>query len=104
MSVGAMTIISYQDHRQHLADELHLLDMRIRDLFETSPRRSHLDGLIITDQPVDDLLSRPGPLNDNDEPDVEAQEFDRRITASVRAAATAGVFLPLPELAVRFGL
>jgi len=104
MSVGAPTIISYQDHRQHLADELRLLDMRIRALFETSQSRSHLDGLIITEQQVDDLLSRPGPLDDCDKPDVDAQEFDERITTSVQLTANAGVFLPLPELAVRFGM
>lgn len=104
MSLDFAAICHYTNGRQYLADEFRLLDLRFRALLQNAKTRSRLDGLVITEAHIDGLLDRPSTLDHRDEADVEALACDGRIVAAARAAARAGIFLPLPELAVRFGL
>lgn len=104
MSVDYAALCHYPNGRQYLVDEFRLLDLRFSKILQNAKTRSRLDGLVITEAHINGLLNRPSALDHRDEADAQALAFDCRIIAAARAAALAGIFLPLPELAVRFGL
>jgi hypothetical protein len=104
MTSGAVELEPYTDTLQHLRDELRLLDLRIGALLKRSTPRQTLAGLVVTDEEVAGLLSAPGAFAGDSGHDAEASRLDSWITAATQGAALSGVFLPLPELAARFGL
>jgi hypothetical protein len=104
MAAELATERAFGNGREHLEEELRLLDLRIASLVRQQEPRHRFSGLVIGDGEVRELLAGPArvlapPRTPDGLASVEAD-----IVSSAQAAADRGAFLPLLELAVRFGL
>jgi hypothetical protein len=104
MMIGAITVAPYADLRQYLTDQMRLLDYRISTALRNRTRHSSLPGLVISDADLAALMEQPVAFDDRTAAEPFIAAFEARSIEAAQAAAQQGIFLPLPELAVRFGL
>ena len=104
MSAELAAMRAFASGREHLAQELALLDLRIAAVLRQLSPRHRFSGLVISDTEVHELIAGTDPAPPAARSVAAGGPIEKEIVASALASADRGVFLPLLELAVRFGL